>query len=516
MEKKSIARAIRKSLGVRTQRQRTFWSYGFLALLSIAIFVLFWCTNVFRDAILSNLALRNGTPSFSLWQRPPVGLEIKVYVFNYTNVREFENGTASKLKVQEVGPFVYRETLSRVNVQLHENQTVTYQEKRSFRWISGKSENERVIVPNVSLISTLAYSRNLVYLLRIWLTIFLSKIRAEPFLELPVGQYLWGYEDELFEMAKRFALLEQPVSNDKFGILAFKDGLNPDRITVHTGTDDLRNLGMIQRINGLENHKIWGDEKCDRIYGTDGSIFPPHWIQRANSTIYVYAKDFCRQLPFRYDRRHFSDGIPTLRYKLPSNVFTSPRNKDSCFCPKESYDSINVRRCPPVGTFNLSACKFGTPVLVSFPHFYSGEESLFEKIDGLMPRQEHHESYIDLHPRLGVTVGTGLRFQLNLEVRKAVGVPFSGNLQDGSILPLIWLDVGLDDMPESIQQILYRSHYLANAIEAGFQWCSLVGAVISFGALFAVLKKDDQSIDAKSDSSKRHRSVTDRTELDPL
>lgn len=92
-----------------------------------------------------------------------------------------------------------------------------------------------------------------------------------------------------------------------------KDGLNPDRITVHTGNDDLHNLGMIQRINGLENHKIWDDEKCDRIYGTDGSIFPPHWIQRENSTIYVYAKDFCRQLPFRYQGRGSSNGIPTLR-----------------------------------------------------------------------------------------------------------------------------------------------------------------------------------------------------------
>lgn len=85
------------------------------------------------------------------------------------------------------------------------------------------------------------------------------------------------------------------------------------------------------------------------------------------------------------------------RYKLPSNVFTSTRNKDSCFCPKESHDST-IRTCPPTGTLNVSACNFGTPIIASFPHFYTGNESLFEKIVGLEPRQDRHESYIDLHP----------------------------------------------------------------------------------------------------------------------
>lgn len=35
---------------------------------------------------------------------------------------------------------------------------------------------------------------------------------------------------------------------------------------------------------------------------------------------------------------------------------------------------------------------------MSFPHFYGGDKSLLKQIDGLNPRQEDHESYIDLHP----------------------------------------------------------------------------------------------------------------------
>lgn len=89
-----------------------------------------------------------------------------------------------------------------------------------------------------------------------------------------------------------------------------------------------------------------------------------------------------------------------------------------------------------------------------------------------------------------------MRFQLNLEVRKAVGMPFSGNLEDGSILPLIWFDIVIDDLPESIRQMLYLSHYLVNAVEAGLQWCSLIAVVISFGALVAALRNQERSIDA--------------------
>lgn len=118
-----------------------------------------------------------------------------------------------------------------------------------------------------------------------------------------------------------------------------------------------------------------------------------------------------------------------------------------------------------------------------------------------------------------------MRLQMNVEVRKAVGIPFSGNLEDGLILPLIWLDTGIGEIPESLRQILYRSHYLVNAIEAVLQWCSLIGAIISFGALFATMKKErsrrrkeskertKESIETKLDS-KLDRPVSEWTETE--
>jgi scavenger receptor class B, member 1 len=45
---------------------------------------------------------------FQLWERPPVDLHLKVYLFNITNHEAFLAGTDSKLNVEEVGPYVYK------------------------------------------------------------------------------------------------------------------------------------------------------------------------------------------------------------------------------------------------------------------------------------------------------------------------------------------------------------------------------------------------------------------------
>lgn len=82
---------------------------------------------------------------------------------------------------------------------------------------------------------------------------------------------------------------------------------------MRTGVRDLGNIGMIERVNGEETRNVWGDKDCDRVYGTDGSIFPSRWIEHPDNGIHVYAKDLCRRITLSYERRSFSNGIPALR-----------------------------------------------------------------------------------------------------------------------------------------------------------------------------------------------------------
>lgn len=44
---------------------------------------------------------------FELWRKPIVDVYMKIYIFNITNAEEFLEGGV-KLKVEEVGPYVYQ------------------------------------------------------------------------------------------------------------------------------------------------------------------------------------------------------------------------------------------------------------------------------------------------------------------------------------------------------------------------------------------------------------------------
>jgi dihydroorotase len=46
--------------------------------------------------------------SYNMWVKSSVTPLMSVYVFNYTNAAEIEKGSKKKLKVEEVGPYVYR------------------------------------------------------------------------------------------------------------------------------------------------------------------------------------------------------------------------------------------------------------------------------------------------------------------------------------------------------------------------------------------------------------------------
>lgn len=49
-----------------------------------------------------------GLPPFDWWFYPPDEVLLKVYIFNVTNSEEFLTGVDSKLKLNEVGPIIYR------------------------------------------------------------------------------------------------------------------------------------------------------------------------------------------------------------------------------------------------------------------------------------------------------------------------------------------------------------------------------------------------------------------------
>jgi len=78
---------------------------------------------------------------------------------------------------------------------------------------------------------------------------------------------------------------------------------------------------------------------------------------------------------------------------------------------------------------------------------------------------------------------------VNLEVRKAIGVPFLGNLKDGTILPLIWIEVGVDKLPQILLDAFDNGYFLIQTMEMVLQWLCVILMVISLSALITCFWK---------------------------
>nr|CAD7262071.1 unnamed protein product [Timema shepardi] len=314
------------------------------------------------------LVISNTSETFSLWQRPPVHPLLKMFIFNYTNVDNFKDGIDDKLNVQEVGPYIYSETVEKVNIVFNDDSTLTFQENRTYQFlpeISAGSEDDLIKTPSIPLISADNELRKyqLNYFARFMVSATLRKI--DPFRDLRVKDFLWGYDDPVYETAKTLAAFLNPLPYEKFGILVARNGLSEDRITMHTGVDDMSKLGIISRFNGIQELSHWGTAECNRIDGTDGTLYPVNQVS-PNNTLHVFNHDLCRRFPLIFEKNvKTNEGIPALRFHAPRNVFDNPStNPDNmCYCNEPSIP------CLPAGVFNVSSCAFDSsnkPNLIKF------------------------------------------------------------------------------------------------------------------------------------------------------
>lgn len=49
-----------------------------------------------------------GGEIYEIWRAPPVDLYLKVYLFNVTNHEAYMNREESKLKFEQIGPYIYK------------------------------------------------------------------------------------------------------------------------------------------------------------------------------------------------------------------------------------------------------------------------------------------------------------------------------------------------------------------------------------------------------------------------
>lgn len=132
------------------------------------------------------------------------------------------------------------------------------------------------------------------------------------------------------------------------------------------------------------------------------------------------------------------------------------------------------------GVFDLSSCKFGAPVLLSYPHFLHAHTSYRENVDGLRPNPDKHQFSLLVEPRTGTPLATSARIQINLYISKPPWISRFRYIPE-IVFPVFWQEMSAQVPPD------VREH-LAWALTTPFALADIVSLVFILLGLVLVAR----------------------------
>lgn len=140
------------------------------------------------------------------------------YLFDLKNGDGFING--EKPKFEEVGPFVFQEYITKEDIVDNLNYTITYNERRRYRFIPEMSPYEleynitSLNMAVVAIMSQVKYSANWIHDA---VNVALSATKDNSILiNKSVNEILFGYEDSFLKQLKK--ILPKLVPSDIVGL----------------------------------------------------------------------------------------------------------------------------------------------------------------------------------------------------------------------------------------------------------------------------------------------------------
>ncbi|XP_002092932.2 lysosome membrane protein 2 [Drosophila yakuba] len=491
-EKPSVLHMIMEALGLRNQAQNreptskdigTLIMLGVMFLLfviSVTGFFVMWFTEYYNNTMLENLILAENSDTAKSWLNPDPKYDtlLKAHIFDYPNIDDYLAGRADKIKVVDIGPLTYQEHTVKDEVSFNKNFTVSFRDRKSYKFLPEKSsigEDYVVRVPNVPLISAAGPVKRMKPLERLFVSPWIKQFQEPLFKELTVSEYLWGYEDKIIK------LKSLGRGRRRFGLLMSRNGTSVDSVQLNTGEDDITKFSIITQFNGMPQLDYWEGDECNRIDGSEPSMFSPHLLQD-RSTVNVFLQVLCRKVPLHFEKEvTIYNDIDVLRYKTPMDVFSHPSKNpaNQCYCQ-------NTELCLPSGVINATKCYGDAPIFPSFPHFFTGDPVLYKDFEGIEPDAELHQTYADIHPRFGFPISGASRVQINIMLDKTPILRNQGDrLKNTTILPLIWIEITSGDFSEEVLHTLYLSTFGLNAIQQTLKYGTLLISVTSFSLIVA-------------------------------
>ncbi|XP_037960819.1 protein peste-like [Teleopsis dalmanni] len=397
---------------------------------------MFW-EQIFNYIMEKELILRPGSRIYESWKKPPLKLSLDIYMFNWTNPEEFRNSTAKPI-LQQLGPYRFIEKPDKVDIVWNpENETVTYRRKSDFFFDaegSNGSLDDEVTTLNAVALSAAAKAKHWNSVRRKMVDVGLKLYSQEISVIKSVDELLFtGYNDNMIDVARAVPIFgnEVEVPFDKFGWFYTRNG-SADLtgvFNVYTGAGDITKLGQMHSWNYKSDTGFF-DSYCGMTNGSAGEFHPPNL--KEGGSVSLFTPDMCRTIPLDYVETVTIERIKGYKFaggqRSIDNGSLYPEN--SCFCGGE---------CVPSGVMNISSCRFGSPVFMSYPHFYMADEYYLNQVEGLEPNKENHEFYMILEPKTGVALEVAARFQVNMLVEPIHTVSLYENIPR-IFFPLIWFE----------------------------------------------------------------------------
>ncbi|XP_046384513.1 scavenger receptor class B member 1-like [Ischnura elegans] len=466
------------ALGAETRRKRRRVNVYLLiaGVVSLTFAALLWGLQPYDIIFKMKATLREGGETFGIWKKPPVELYLRVFLFNVTNKDEFLRGE-EKLHVQEVGPYVYREVIEHTAIRFNGNGTITSIPRHPLILVpemTNGSPSDIVHVPNIALLSMANVLEGSSYFTRTGFNLIVRQTGSEPIVQMTAEEFMFGYQDPLVGLGN--TLLPSWIHFDKLGLIDRMYDYGDDTVTTFTGEIDLRTTGLMERYNGLTTMPQWESAPCNTVtYAHDGSKYP-NFISR-NETMTLYRKPFCRGVHQEYVEDAVVDGMRAYLFRFKEGALNYSREENKCYCKST---------CLPSGLIDAESCYYGFPIALSYPHFYQGEESLVEAVQGIKPIEEEHASYFYVQPDVGLPLRMAARSQINMAVREMTGIRRVERFRN-MVIPLLWTELRMDGLPAPLAARFYLLLHVLPVAQTIAIALLLVFGVLGTG--FAVIRR---------------------------
>ncbi|KAM9450696.1 lysosome membrane protein 2-like [Clarias gariepinus] len=402
-----------------------------------------------EEKLKGEITLTEGSKVFDTWKNPPPPVFMEFFLFNVTNPDEFLTG--NKPRLTHMGPYTYREYRPKDNVTFVENGAkVSALTPKTFVFVpemsAGDPSVDLVTTVNIPAVAVMNKLKDASFWYKSPVAFIMTQVKSTMFMTHTVDELLWGYKDSLLTRLHA----SKPEIDENFGLMLYKNGSSDGEFVYYTGEDNYLDYGRIDTWKGEKFLSFWATNQSNMINGTDGSAFHPFLTKKER--LNVFTADLCRSIHMLFEKEVEVKGIPAYRYTPPRAVLASGKNN-----PENEGFCLDKKSCLDDGVLDVSVCRKGAPVIVSFPHFHLADQKYVDAIEGISPVHEHHQTFLDLNPTTGVPVRAAKRAQINIKLDRVAGFPISRSM-NGTIFPVMFLNesVVIDDASaQRLQKLLF-------------------------------------------------------------